>query len=1259
MTRWLILLAACGVALPVFAQKSPEETVKSMTVAPGLQVELFAAEPMLVNPTSIDIDHRGRVWVCEAVNYRRVNFGRPILRPEGDRIVILEDTDGDGKADKSTVFYQGKDLIAPIGIAVAAYPAAYPAPPANAGGSPDEPKGSPLKPKGSSDKPKGSLDKPGGSSDKAKPLGEQASLPRKRGEAPPKSPRFAYKVFVCQSPDILVFEDKDGDGKADGPPKKFLSGFRGFDHDHGVHGINIGPDGKLYFTVGDQGVQNLQSSDGKGRKFTSNNTDCRAGTVWRCDMDGKNLELIAHNFRNNYECCVNSFGEIWLSDNDDDGNQQTRICYVMPGGNYGYNPRGPGQSHWHEEQPGIVHKVLRTGFGSPTGICFYEGTLLPEKYRGQLLHTDAGPREFRCFHIKPKGAGYELEKENLVTSTDTWFRLSDVCVAPDGSVMLADWYDPGVGGHGMGDWTRGRIYRVTPKGHKGYKVPAVELASQAGLIATLRSPCLATRGVALADFAARPPKEVLGAAFAALENNDRVTQARAHWAMASRVPRIPAEDRAPDALAKYDQFLRSRETDPEFLAMFMRSIPESENSKFNPDDDPTVMEAASKAFARFPASVRRELLMLTRRMPARTAGRMFYPLAKLFEGEDIFYRAALNIACGTDPKRREAILAEFDKHFPDWNDKVADLVWELRPASSLPRLGKLLEDPKLTAAQKGRIVDILAVYDTADAGKTMLALLHRDLPAEIKSRAIENLRIYLPTKWKNLQKSDEIRETMARLLKSKDLQIAGLHLAAAAPDCVNQSDLEAIATDTKANRETRIEAVRVIGKIHHVKYFHQLEAMINDPVVGTAAVLAIGDYVGGRGVNSGGKQAMELLQRLITSNMTTDDLRQAALNALVGTRQGTGMLLQMKEQDKMPKTILADAGRLLRNSPFAGERNKALLLFPAPGKLDPKKLPAPAVLAKRIGNAVRGEAIFKATAKSEAQCLRCHSVRGVGGNIGPDLSMIGKKASKENLYDSILTPSKAIADQYLQWKINTLDGKSVIGLLVAENDKEITLRDANGKDYTFAQKDLDGPKQKSLVSIMPDNLVAALTEGDLIDVVEYLFTLKTPALTPDSWYVMGPFKRGGDDPLSHNFGPEKATFDAKATFPEWNGPSSGPKPRDLSWRTIHPDAKGYIDLMALHGNAGNNSVSFLYRAIVSPVEQTGEFLIGSDDGCVLFVNGKEVLHENVTRAAAPEQNRVKVKLKAGKNEVLMKIANGNNPHGAYVTILSEQELKVK
>src|SRR5205085_2433269 len=110
-------------------------------------------------------------------------------------------------------------------------------------------------------------------------------------------------------------------------------------------------------------------------------------------------------------------------------------------------------------------------------------------------------------------------------------------------------------------------------------------------------------------------------------------------------------------------------------------------------------------------SVFREILLTGRLIEPEQLKPLFYSLAKLYDGQDIFFRAALNIACGTDPARRDAILADFDKHFPEWNDKVADLVWELRPKSVLPRLDKLLADPKLTAAQKGRIVDILAVND--------------------------------------------------------------------------------------------------------------------------------------------------------------------------------------------------------------------------------------------------------------------------------------------------------------------------------------------------------------------------------------------------------------------------------------------------------------------------------------------------------------------------------------------------------------------
>lgn len=1161
------------------AQLTPDKALASLQVAEGLQVELFASEPMVVNPTSMDIDERGRVWITEAVNYRRKNFGRPILRPEGDRIVVLVDKDSDGKANESVVFYQGQDLYGPLGIAIAPYP------------------------------------------------------------NPKAKDKVGYKVFVCQSPDILLFEDADGDLKADGPPKKFLTGFQGFDHDHGVHGINIGPDGKFYFTVGDAGVKDLQSSDGKGKKFTSNATDCRAGTVWRCDQDGTHLEQIAHNFRNNYECCVNSFGDIWLSDNDDDGNQQTRICFVMPGGDYGYHPRGPGQSHWHEEQPGVVHKALRTGFGSPTGICFYEGTLLPKKYQGQLLHTDAGPRELRCFHLKPQGAGFEVEKENLITSSDNWFRLSDVCVAPDGSVFVCDWYDPGVGGHGMGDWTRGRVYRLTPKGHKGYKVPEVKLDSMAEKSQALFSPCLATHSLGLASFK--------GANVEVISNwtkelGDRLKnpliEARMTWV-------FPFVDPTPSvALLCIKEFGSNPH---ESIRTFALRLAQIYRSRL---DEVPFDEQFMKYVLRSGPAVHREALLWMGLLDPQRVKPVIDSLAKLYDGKDRFYLAALNIACGTDPKRRDEILKDFDKQFPEWNDKVADLVWELRPASMMPKLGQMLEDPKFTAKQKGRIVDILAASDDLSAGKSLLALLKPETPAPIRDEAIKNLRLFLPTKWKALATGKEMKETIEGMLKSPGTVKTGLGLVAAAgsPEWAERvGDLFLKEKDL----EVRREALKSLSKLRSVESVAALDESMchsKDPLAAESA-LALGGLVAGPAKDDVSQRALNALQKKLDKDGDRGGpLVTAILNALAGSRQGTNWLLGLKEEGKLPANLIAETGRMLRNSPFAIERNKAMLVFPAPGKLDPKKLPPITELAKRTGSVERGKKLLAATLTNEAQCLKCHTVHGQGGQIGPDLSMIGKKAAgKENLLESILNPNKAIADQFVQWQVTTDSGATVTGLIVEETETEITVRDANGTDTKIPVKEIENRK-KSLVSIMPDNLVNNMTENDLIDLTEYLLSLKTPSLTPDYWHIIGPFKGGAID-TPH--APElRKGIDLGVGYEGKSG--------KVDWKTVKPDGKGYVDLATHYGTEATDTTSYLIRDVESPKDQDATILLGNDDECIVRVNNDAVFTNRDHLAATPERHKIPVKLKKGSNRILIKINNGNSPHGLYFTLTSEEELKL-
>ena len=386
---------------------------------------------------------------------------RRAKQPPADKIKVLEDTDGDGKADKMTVFAEG--VFAPMSICVA-----------------------------------------------------------------------GDKVYVATSPDLWVYEDKDHDLKADGPPKKLLTGFGGFNHDHGAHSLVLGPDHKWWMSHGDTGFD-VRGTDDSRIRF-------QWGAMLRGELDGSKLEIVARNFRNPYEICVSSFGESFCSDNDNDGNFSVRICWIMPGGDYGWfgsppprvPPGTPFGEHWHFRGhiPGYVPATLVTGFGSPCGICFYEGDAFGAKYKNAPLHTDAGPREVRIYRHTPKGFGMAATSEVFLTSQDdNYFRPDDICAAPDGSLYVSDWYDGGVGGHAYNDPDRGRIYRLTPKGKKlERKEKPGPYGSIEDAIDGLKSVNLATQYLAREKLLAEADKSI-PALRQVVENGEPNHKARALWVL--------------------------------------------------------------------------------------------------------------------------------------------------------------------------------------------------------------------------------------------------------------------------------------------------------------------------------------------------------------------------------------------------------------------------------------------------------------------------------------------------------------------------------------------------------------------------------------------------------------------------------------------------------------------------------------------------------------------------------------------------------
>lgn len=636
-------------------QRDAGQAVANLEVAKGVAATLFASEPDIANITNIDIDHRGRVWACDVKNYRWERRKLPEApRPDGDRILVLEDTDGDGRCDKQTVFYQGRDIDSAHGICV---------------------------------------------------LGD--------------------RVIVSALDKVHVLFDANHDLKADERREVLFSGIGGSQHDHGIHAFVFGPDGKLYFNFGNEGKQ-LKDKDGKavidqaGNEVAARRQPYQEGMAFRCNLDGSGLETLGWNFRNNWELAVDSFGTIWQSDNDDDGNRGVRINYVMEYGNYGYKDELTGagwkvarenleaeipQQHWHLNDPGVVPTMLLTGAGSPTGICVYEGTLLPEVFRNQVIHCDAGPNIVRAYVTKKDGAGYQARIENLLdgAARDNWFRPSDVAVAPDGSLLVADWYDPGVGGHQQQDVERGRIFRVAPPG-AGYRLPKFDFSTIAGCLQALESPCQDVRYLAFTALKSKPEQahEPLEKAIK-LAGNPRL-KARLLWLLANF---------AGEAEEAVEIALKDANADVRIAGLRMaRQLA----------GKPQTIAAVKGLVNDSAPEVRRECAVALRHSSDPQAAELWAQLAIQYPVGDRWYLEALGV--GAD-KQWDDFLAAYLSKMSDPEKTAAgrDVLWRSRARQTPALLVKIIKDPQTKESEQlryFRALDFLSGPEKDAALKSLL-----------------------------------------------------------------------------------------------------------------------------------------------------------------------------------------------------------------------------------------------------------------------------------------------------------------------------------------------------------------------------------------------------------------------------------------------------------------------------------------------------------------------------------------------------------
>lgn len=982
----MISLVSLGIPKMVQLKKNTADSVQTkvstLQVPEGLEVKPFAAEPMLINPTNIDVDSKGRVWVLEAYNYRPGINGNP-TNPQGDRIVILEDTNGDGQADSRKVFYQSPELNAPLGIAV--------------------------------------LDS---------------------------------MVIVSQSPYIWKMFDDNRDGKADRKEVLF-SGIGGDQHDHGAHAFTFGPDGKLYFNLGNEGKQLL---DAKGNPVLDQDGDpigpkkYRQGMVFRCNLDGSQVEVLGHNFRNNYEVAVDSYGALWQSDNDDDGNKGVRINAVFEHGNYGYVDEMTGEGwyvnrtniekeiplrHWHLNDPGVVPNLLQTGAGSPTGMIIYEGNLLPSIFQNQMIHTDAGPNVVRSYATTPWGAGYEARINNLITTKDQWFRPADVAAAPDGSLFVADWYDPGVGGHQAGDQAKGRIYRIAPKGH-AYKKTNFDLSTPELAFKALENPNLEIRFLAFQAL-----KKMGNKAESVLENEFNTNEnprfrARAFWVL--------------NQGSRSNEFILKafEQANPNLKAMAIRAAKQKPFAEWS--------TLAAKAAKDQHASVRRELAIALRHLSGEEVNQLWASLAMRHNGTDRWYLEALGIGADGNWDERFAAYAALK---PENSKGYSDLVWRARTEKALPALIELIGNTKSLAYF--RALDFMPGEQKSEA---LFALINGKFATDVSAQ-LEAVRHMKPA---YIASHPEVKVVLSALLK----QISG------------KQYLELV--DYYQLKE---ESPRVLGMIlAGTESSKAGQVVYNLP--GGAALIRSKFFTGKEAEQlaliemlrwQGKTESAQLLYEATANPKLSKAVQMQAARVIGNAYPTEEFVLDLLEKKKIATAYVPLVVESLQKAWRKSIRMKANSYLAKHQTETKKAHPAMAELINMSGDAVKGKVVFTNS------CTMCHLVNNEGIDFGPKLSEIGTKLSKEGMYMSILHPNAGIGFGYETFEVKTKSGDTYQGIIVSKNETDIVLRIPGGIVKSFKTSALKSYKQLP-ESLMPEGLADGMSTPELVDLIEYLSTLK-------------------------------------------------------------------------------------------------------------------------------------------------------------------------
>jgi len=922
-------------------------------------------------------------------------------------------------------------------------------------------------------------------------------------------------VYTTIAPDVWKLRDTDNDGKADTRESMAYGfGVHLAYAGHDMHGLTVGPDGRIYWTIGDKGVS-VKSKEGRHFKYPNQ------GALLRCDPDGRNFEVYARGLRNVQEIAFDQFGNIFGVDNDSDRpGEKERFVYIVQHMDAGWRSnwqyRNGDFNPWMDEnlsvpyqkdQPAYITPPLSLYENGPAGMAFNPGTALSEEWNNYFFHTSAPNGQQWAFQVEENGASYKMVNDMQIGNG---VPIVGINFGPDGALYGVDWG----GGYPLNEqgavW-KWDVQKKNPARQETAKILNSDLAtiSIARLVKLMEHPDQRVRLKAQFELVKKNLRADLDVA---AEHSTQLGRIHAIWGIGQLNRKSKSPDFSPllKLLNDPDHEIRTqivRTIGDHFgdrLALHQAPTPTEQNHNIGPSLLPLLMDPTDR--------VKFHAAMTIGNLGVSVAAPAILKMIRATNDESNTYlrHAAIVGLTGCAPSEFLAKLA---------NDE-SELIQKIAVVALRRRA-----DPAVTAFLNSKFEQVAAeaaraIHDDWTIPEAMPALAtslettpwiknepfirrainanfhlggiehaHRvgaftaqpEVPEPLRLEALEAL-----SKWSTPDQLDRVvgryrplearspdiakeaaNKQIAKLLTdpSSKIQSRAMNLSRSLLIEIPGDSLRALAGNETSLTELRIEALRALSAQNHsdlaLALKTALESKSEDLRIEALTLLAGSDR----------KEALKVVNTVLTEKKAPLRQRQAAVALLAGP-------LSSKEADALLKSQLASFDQA-----------------PAGLKLDlaeaakARKLKAPDPDFSHTlegGDAALGKEIFMN--HISAQCIRCHKVANdKGSDIGPNLKSVGLSQDRTFLLESLVDPQKVITEGYGTISLTLKNGKSLGGQFRQEKDGVVEIRDLEGASQKVKAADIQ--ERTDVISTMPP-VSLILQKREIRDVIEYLSTLR-------------------------------------------------------------------------------------------------------------------------------------------------------------------------